>query len=125
MPYTITTAEVLDGFATSASVADLTAYIAVVDGADTCLTSNAVSTTVGKQLKILGVRHLATTASDGGQVKEQEAVSGARRVFAEPKKGTTAHLTALRSIDVYGCVTATVQRSAAMQFRSAGRSSLT
>lgn len=124
MAETITTSEVLDGFSTSASTADLTAYIAVVDQADACLDANSVPAAIQKHLKILGVRHLAANSNDRGNVIEEEAVSGARRVYSDKKSGDTAYLETLRSIDRYGCVTAVLNYNARVQFRSVGRRSM-
>lgn len=124
MAATITTADVLDGFSTSASTSDLEAYIAVVDQADACLDANAVPTVIQAQLKVLGVRHLASSASDGGAVTEQTAISGASRKFAERRGGATSYLDTLRSIDTYGCVSATLQKSPGVQLRSVGRRGL-
>ena len=123
MAVTITTADVLDGFSTSASTADLTAYIAVVDQADACLDANSVPDAIASQLKILGVRHLAQNANDGGSVIEQRAISGASRKFAERYGGYTSHLDTLRAIDQYGCVMGTLTNTANIQLRSAGRRS--
>lgn len=125
MSYVITTAEVLDGFSTSASTADLEAYIAVVDQADTCLTANAVPAAIGKQLKILGVRHLAEASNDGGSVTQQTSISGASRTFAARRAGETGHLETLRKIDSFGCVMGAISKGALVQIRSVGRSSLT
>jgi hypothetical protein len=125
MSYVITTSEVLDGFTTSASTADLTAYIAVVDLADTCLTANSVSVPIGKQLKILGVRHLASNA-EGGSVLEERAISGASRKFGERSGGQTSYLDTLRSIDAYGCVMSSISSPTGdIQLRSIGRRSPT
>lgn len=121
MSYAITTAEVLDGFSTGASTADLNAYIELVDGADACLTAHGVAAAVGKQLKVLGVRHLATSASDRGAVTQERAVSGASRTYAERKGGETGHLQTLRSIDQNGCVVAIINKNARVQLRSVGR----
>lgn len=124
MSYVITTAEVLDGFSTSASTADLEAYIAVVDQADTCLTANAVPASIGKQLKILGVRHLAEASSDGGSVTQQTSISGASRTFAARRAGETSHLETLRKIDSSGCVIGVMSKGSLVQLRSVGRSDL-
>lgn len=124
MSYTITTSEVLDGFSTSASTADLEGYIAIIDIADACLTANAVSTAIGKQLKILGVRHLAASSTDGGSVTEQTSISGASRKFAERRAGETSHLESLRTIDAFGCVMSVITKGALVQLRSVGRASL-
>lgn len=121
MAVEITESEVLDGFSTSASSADIAAYIAVVDQADACLDANSVPDAIARQLKILGVRHLATEGSDGGQVTEQRAVSGASRKFAERGGGDTAALSTLRQIDKYGCVIGIVRNNGRVQLRSAGR----
>ena len=121
--YEITVEDVLDGFSTSASTSDLEAYIDVVDQADACLTANNVPETIGKQLKILGVRALAQS-SEGGTVVEERAVSGASRKFAEGEGNQNSYLTTLEAIDKYGCVTSTISGSAGsskVQLRSAGR----
>ena len=123
MSYAITISEVRDGFTTSASDADLTAYIAVADQADACLTANGVATAVGKQLKVLGVRHLAANANDRGAVTQERAVSGASRSYASRAAGETGYLETLRTIDQYGCVLATINSNARIQLRSAGRRS--
>jgi hypothetical protein len=125
MPYVITTAEVLDGFSTSASTADLTAYIAIVDQADACLTANLVSEAIGKQLKILGVRHLAGNANDRGAVTQERAVSGASRNYSERAGGETGYLATLRTIDQYGCVLGTINNNGRIQLRSIGRTAPT
>ena len=121
MPYTITTSEVKDGFTTGASDADLTAYIAVADQADACLTANSVADAIGKQLKILAVRHMAANATDGGNVTQERAVSGASRSYAERRKGSTGYLDTLRSLDTYGCVMALLVNNQYVQFRSVGK----
>lgn len=125
MSWAITISEVKDGFSTSASDADLAAYMALVDQADACLTLKGVHSAVGRQLKILGVRHLATSSSDRGAVVEEQAVSGARRRYNERAGGETGYLQTLRSIDQYGCVLGLVNRNARIQFRSVGRLSST
>lgn len=122
MSYAITASEVLDGFSSNASTADLEAYIAVSDQADTCLTANSVPTLIGKQLKILAVRHLAEAGSGGGSVLEQTSISGASRKFAERRAGETSHLETLRKIDAFGCVMNVVSKGALVQLRSVGRS---
>lgn len=125
MSYVITTGEVLDGFTTSASTADLTAYIAVVDLADVCLTANNVSVAIGKQLKILGVRHLASN-DEGGTALEERSISGASRKFAERSGGQTSYLDTLRGIDKFGCVISTLTSAGGtLQLRSVGRRSPT
>lgn len=121
MSYAITTSEVLDGFSTGASTADLEAYIALVDGADACLVARSVPFAVGRQLKILGVRHLAQSGSDRGAVTQERAVSGASRSYAERSGGETGHLATLRSIDRFGCVLGLLNLNARIQLRSAGR----
>lgn len=121
MPYTITTTEVRDGFATGASDADLTAYIAIADQADACLTANSVADAIGKQLKILAVRHMAADATDGGDITSERAVSGAQRSYAQRRKGETGYLNTLRSLDRYGCVVAVVSNGGYVQFRAVGR----
>lgn len=121
--YEITVAQVLDGISTGASEADIAGLIAVVDQADACLTSNSVGALLGRQLKILGVRHLAQSAADRGAVVSERAVSGASRTYAERKGGETGHLATLRSIDQYGCVMSVLNRNARVQFRAVGRRS--
>ena len=121
MTYTITEAEVLDNFTTSASTADLAAYIAVVGQADACLTANSVAVAIGKQLKILGVRHLAANANDRGSVTQERAISGASRSYSERKPGETGYLETLRTIDQYGCVMNVVNKNGRIQLRSSGR----
>lgn len=123
MAVTITTSEVLDGFSTAASTADLTAYIAVVDQANACLDANNIPDAIASQLKILGVRHLATNAADGGAVTEQTAVSGASRNFAEKQMGYTSQLETLKSIDKHRCVMNVLSNSPIIQLRSVGRRS--
>lgn len=123
MSYTITAIEVLDGFSTSASTADLTAYIAIVDQADACLTANSVSAVIGKQLKILGVRHLAANSNERGSVTTERAVSGASRSYAQRAGGETGYLETLRTTDQYGCVIGTLNKNGRLQLRSVGRRS--
>lgn len=123
MPYTITVEQVRDGFSTSASDADLSAYVSVVDQADACLSAKMTSEAIGTQLKILGVRHLATMASDRGEVVEEQAVSGARRRYSEKRGGETGHMQALRSLDKFGCVLSTLNNNARIQFRAVGPTS--
>lgn len=123
MAYEITTAEVLDGFSTGASISDLTAFIAVVDQADACLTANSVASAVGKQLKVLGVRHLASSANDRGAVTEERAVSGASRRYKDRIGGETGYLETLRTIDQFGCVMAKINANSRIQLRTAGRRS--
>lgn len=123
MSYAITTSDVLDGFTTGASTADLEAYIAVVDQADTCLTANSVAAAIGKQLKVLGVRHLASNSNDRGAVTQERAVSGASRTYSARAAGETGYLETLRTIDRYGCVLGTLNYNARVQLRSAGRRS--
>lgn len=121
MPYTITTTEVKDGFRTGASDADLTAYIAIADQADACLTANSVADAIGKQLKVLAVRHMASNATDGGDITSERAVSGAQRSYAQRRKGETGYLDTLRSLDKTGCVMAVVSNGGYVQFRAVGR----
>lgn len=121
MAYEITPTEVKDGFSTGASDADLAAYIAVVDQADACLTANSVDEAIGKQLKILGVRHMAAMA-DGGDVTSQRSVSGAARTFAQTKSPyQTNYAAMLAQIDTYGCVMAIVSNGGKVQLRAVGR----
>lgn len=121
MTYSIAPSDVLDGFSTGASTADLTAYIAVVDQADTCLLANGVDAAIGKQLKILAVRHLAENANSSGVVTSERAVSGAARTYRERKGDETGHLETLRIIDRYGCVLNVINKNARVQLRSVGR----
>lgn len=121
MPYTITTTQVRDGFTTSASDADLTAYIAIMDQADACLTANGVADAIGMQLKVLGVRHLAGNASDGGDITSERAVSGAQRTYAGRKAGSTGYLDTLRALDQYGCVVGLLSNGGYVQLRAVGR----
>lgn len=121
MSYVVTAIEVLYGFSTSASTEDVEAYIAVTDQADDCLTANNVPVAIGKQLKILAVRHLASIGNEKGSVREEQSVSGARRVFMDRKSGETNYLEALRSIDQHGCVLSTVNKNVKVQLRSVGR----
>lgn len=121
MPYSITVDDVLDGFQTSASKVDVAAYIAVVDQADACLTNRGVGVVIGKHMKILGARHLATNANDRGPVTQERAVSGASRTYGSRAPGETGHLETLRTIDQHGCVMATLSRNARVQLRSVGR----
>lgn len=124
MPYVITTADVKDGFTTGASDADLTAYIAIADQADACLTDNSVADAIGKQLKILAVRHMASNATDGGNVTQEQAVSGASRSYAQRRKGETGYLNTLRALDKYGCVMSIVSNGGYVQLRAVGRYNL-
>lgn len=121
MPYTITVERVKDGFSTQASDADLTGYIAIVDQADDCMTNNSVPDAIGQQLKILAVRHLATTQRDGGSITSERAVSGASRSFGQFKAGETGYLDTLRQLDRWGCVYQAVQNNQFIQLRSVGR----
>ena len=121
MAVTITTSQVLDGFSTGASTADLTAYIAVIDQADACLDANSVPDAIASQLKILGVRHLAATGSDGGEVTQERAISGASRSYSTVPGGMSWYYRTLKAIDTYGCVTATLTNSPTVQLRSVGR----
>ena len=122
MSYSITSSEVKDGFGTSASDADITAYIAVVDQSDACLTANGVSFTIGKHMKVLGVRHLARLAETDGQVISERAVSGASRSVARRNGDDTGPLTSLRALDKSGCVISlVVSNNPRVQFRSVGR----
>jgi hypothetical protein len=121
MSLAITVSEVRDGFTTAASDADIMAYIAVVDQADACLTANGVAGSIAKQLKILGARHLASNASDKGQVTEEQSVSGARRVYTRRPGNETSYLHTLRTIDRFGCVMRVISNNPRVQLRSAGR----
>lgn len=121
MSYVITTPEVLEGFQTGASTADVAGFIAVVDQADNCLASNSVSDVVGRQMKILAVRHLLSNSSDRGAVTQERAVSGASRSYKERVAGETGFLETLRTIDTYGCVMSTINKNQRVQLRSVGR----
>lgn len=121
MPYTITVDQVKDGFNSPASDADLAGYIAIVDQADTCLTNNGVAEEIGRQLKLLAVRHIATSQRDGGSVTSEQAVSGASRSYANFRAGDTGYKDLLRQMDSTGCVYATVSRNSFIQLRSIGR----
>lgn len=121
--YAITIAGVLSGFSTGAGTEEIAGAIAVVDQADVCLTNNAISPQLGRYLKTLGARHLLSSAtSGGGRVKEEEAVSGARRVYADAKGGESGYMETLRTVDKFGCVIGQLNRNARVQFRSVGRS---
>jgi hypothetical protein len=119
--YAVSSSEVLEGFSTSASAADIAGYIAIMDQADACLTAKGVSGAIGKQLKVLGIRHLAANASDRGAVTQERAVSGASRTYKERKAGETGYLETLRTIDQYGCVLGLINKNAYIQLRSVGR----
>lgn len=119
--YAVSSSEVLEGFSTSASAADIAGYIAIMDQADACLTAKSVSGAIGKQLKVLGIRHLAANASDRGAVTQERAVSGASRTYKERKAGETGYLETLRTIDQYGCVLGLINKNAYIQLRSVGR----
>ena len=121
MTLVVTVARVRDGFTTNASDSDLAAYIAVVDQADTCLTNSGVPDAIGQQLKVLGVRHLATNQRDGGSVTSERAVSGAARSFDSFKAGETGFLETLRQLDANGCVYTLLQSNPSIQLRSVGR----
>jgi len=121
MPYIITTTQVRDGFSTGASDADLTAYIAITVQADACLTANSVADVIGMQLKILAVRHMASDATDGGDITQERAVSGASRSYSQRKSGSTGYLNTLRSLDQYGCVGGLVSNGGYVQLRASGR----
>jgi hypothetical protein len=121
MSYVITTPEVLEGFQTGASTADVAGFIAVVDQADNCLARNSVSDVVGRQMKILAVRHLLSNSSDRGAVTQERAVSGASRSYKERVAGETGFLETLRTIDTYGCVMSTINKNQRIQLRSVGR----
>ncbi len=121
MPYTITVAEVKDGFTSAASDADLANYIVFADQADPCLTMNSVPDEIGQQLKILYVRHVATNQRDGGAVTSEKAVSGASRSYAEYANGETGYLDTLRQLDQFGCVYALASNNGFIQLRSSGR----
>lgn len=123
MPYTITIEQVKDGFTTSASDADLTAYIIFADQADECLTNNSVADALGQQLKILAVRHMATIQRDGGAITSERAVSGASRSFSSFRAGDTSYKDLLRQIDATGCVYGLVTQNGFLQLRSVGRRS--
>ena len=120
MPYVITYEDVTDGFSSSASQADIDAYIAITDIADTCLAANGVPDVVGQRLKVIAVRHMVQEA-DGGQVTQQRAVSGASRSFAQRGDGSTGQLALLKSLDKWGCVYRIVSNSAPVWIGAVGR----
>jgi len=126
MTYEITTTDVLSGFSSSTCPdQDIANYIVVLDQADACLTANAVPGAIGRQMKILGVRHLATNAT-GGTITEERSISGASRKFADRTSGQTSYLDTLRTIDTYGCVMSVLSSaSGPVQLRSIGRRSPT
>jgi len=126
MSYEITISDVTAGFSTPAcSEVDISNYIVVLDQADACLTANGVPAAIGRQLKILGVRHLTTNAT-GGTVVEERSISGASRKFAERSSGQTSYLDTLRTIDTYVCVMSVLSSaSGPVQLRSIGRRSPT
>jgi 3-dehydroquinate synthase class II len=119
--YPITPADVTDGFTTSATTADVLGYIALMDQANTCLTANKISITLGRQMKILGVRHLCTNSTERGAVTQERAVSGASRTYAERPGGQTSYLATLRSIDRHGCIMALLSQGGSVRLMSAGR----
>ena len=121
MSYVVTVPEVLDGFSTGATEADVAGFISVVDDANSCLTSNSVPQVVGRRLKILAVRHLLSNSSDRGAVTQERAVSGASRSYRERAAGETGFLETLRTIDKHGCVISVINKNARVQLRSVGR----
>lgn len=121
MSYVVTVPEVLEGFQTGASEADVVGFIYVVDQADACLAANQVEQGVGRRMKILAVRHLLSNSSDRGAVTQERAVSGASRNYKERAAGETGFLETLRTIDKHGCVISTINKNARVQLRSVGR----
>lgn len=121
MPYTITVAEVKDGFSTSASDSSITAYITLVDQADACMTAQGVPDAIGQQLKILAVRHLLTSERDGGAIMSERAVSGASRSFGQFKAGETGYLNNLKMLDKWGCVYGVVSNNTGIGLLVVGR----
>lgn len=120
MSYDISVSQVLDGFRTSASQADLALYINFLGQADSCLAQNNLSFADGRMLKIMGVRHMAVSTNDGGDVLMERAVSGASRQYSARRGGETSYLSGLRSLDKHGCVLRLLNNNARVQLRSVG-----
>lgn len=124
LDYSITVTRIRDGFSTELGNEDLSGLIAIMDQADACLTANGVNADIGRQMKVLGVRHIATmmpkTAS-GGRVISERAVSGASRAFQQSTSiRGSFYGDVLSQIDKTGCVVRLIENNAPIMFRSVG-----
>lgn len=111
--YTITVEDV------GATFADADAYIAVVDQADGCLAANGVADAVGRQMKILAVRHLSSSATDVGNVVSRRSIDGASITYSDG--GGDGYLSTLKMLDKYGCVLRLIVNNANVRLMSIGR----
>lgn len=118
MPYTITVADVKDGFSTAASDAEINMFIVVVDEADDCFAANSVSEEKGKVLKIAAVRHILVLSvnSGGGAVRSQTAPSGASQSFGGWQQqgeglAATSYGALVRQLDEFGCLTSILENN--------------
>ena len=124
LDYSLTVDRVKDGFSTQLSNEDLAGLIAIMDQADACLTTNGVHADIGRQLKVLGVRHIATMipkTSSGGRIISERAISGASRAFQQSTSiRGSFYGDVLSQIDQTGCVVRLIENNAPVMFRSVG-----
>lgn len=128
MATAITYADVIDGFDTSVSQAQIELLIAIVDEADKCLDANSVSASKQEMLKIAAVRHMCVmmgaSESGKGAVTSESAPSGASRSYKAPSGmglESSSYGMLLKQLDGYGCVTSLLENTMQLSIRSVGR----
>jgi hypothetical protein len=85
---------------------EVSAFIALADEADDCMTANGVPGIFGQRLKVLFVRHMLTvsTGAGGGVATSVSSASGASKSHAQRQGNSTAFGDALKGLDRWGCV---------------------
>lgn len=107
--YTIDLGAVQKGYSATICDVDVDGMIQVVNQADACLAAKSVSAEVGRNLKVLAVRHmLALTSNNGaGVVASERSASGAARSFAGRAGSditSTSYGALLQQLDKSRCV---------------------
>lgn len=123
MTYAITAQDVTQALQGAFDPAEVAAYIAIADTADACMSGRDVPADVGRQLKVLFVRHMLTLATgDGaGVATSVSSASGASKSSAQRMAGTSGFGDALKGLDRWGCVWGLLASAKpAVQIRSFG-----
>ena len=100
---------------TQASDVMLTAFIATVDTADSCLDANGVSDAVQTALKLLGVGVIIE--STYGTVSSETSANGSSVSY---KDGSQGLLSQLKAIDSFGCIQSVIKSNEPDTYFGAG-----
>lgn len=105
MAVTITLSDVRAEYPnTQASDVMLTAFIATVDAADSCLDANGVSDPIQTALKLLGVGVIIE--STYGTVSSETSANGSSVSY---ESGSQGLLSQLKAIDSFGCIQSVIK----------------